>query len=116
MARQIPLKAYTDTYTYSLFLLSIVKHRSSWSSSFICGCNANGFMKENQRVSLYWHSRRFSEGPNRRYYDLVRDTNQAIGTIDTVKASVEDKKKIHQICHPRYCFIHSGYLSYSKTI
>jgi hypothetical protein len=72
MVRQIPLKVYTDTYTYSLFLLSIVKHHSSWSSFFICGCNEKGFMRGIPRRSFYWHSRRFSEGPNRKYHDLVR--------------------------------------------
>jgi hypothetical protein len=66
------LKAYTDTYTHSLLLLSIVNHHSSRSSSFVCGDNENAFMKENQRGSLYWHSHRFSEGPNRKYYALAR--------------------------------------------
>jgi hypothetical protein len=41
MVRQIPLKAYTDNYTYSIFLLSKVNHHSSWSSSFICSNNKN---------------------------------------------------------------------------
>jgi hypothetical protein len=72
MVRQIPLKAYTDTYTYSLFLLSALNHHSSCFSSFICDCNTNGFMKGNQRVSLYWHSRCFSESLGGKYNDLVR--------------------------------------------
>jgi hypothetical protein len=51
--KQIPLETYTDTYTYSLFLLSVVDHRSSWSSSFIYDNNENVFMKRNQRGSFY---------------------------------------------------------------
>jgi hypothetical protein len=56
MVRQITLKAYTDTYTYSLFLVSIVNHHSSWSSSFICDNNENVFIKGKQRdlsIELY---------------------------------------------------------------
>jgi hypothetical protein len=29
---------------------------------------------------LYWHSRRFSEGPKRKYYDLVRSVTQLLST------------------------------------
>jgi hypothetical protein len=64
-------ETYTDTYTYSLSLLSIAKHHSSWFSSFICDNNENVFMKKNQRVSSYWYPRRFSKVPNRKSYDLV---------------------------------------------
>jgi hypothetical protein len=67
MVRQIPLKAYADTYTYSLLLIPIVNYHTSWSSSFISVNNENSFINGNQRVSSYWHPRRFSEGPNRKY-------------------------------------------------
>jgi hypothetical protein len=55
MVRQIPLKAYADTYTYFLFLIPIVNYHSSWSSSFISVNNENSFINGNQRVSSYWH-------------------------------------------------------------
>jgi hypothetical protein len=72
MVRHIPLKAHTDTYTYSLFLLSIVKHHSSWSSSFICDNNENDFIKGDQRGSFYWTLRRFGQSHNRKFYNPVR--------------------------------------------
>jgi hypothetical protein len=53
MVRQIIFEAYADAYTYSLFLLSTVNHRSSWSSSFICDNNENVFMKGNQLLPAY---------------------------------------------------------------
>jgi hypothetical protein len=56
MVRQIPLKVYTDTYTYSLFLvLSTVNHHYSWSSSFICGNNeiSGGLSMEHMSFLLF---------------------------------------------------------------
>jgi hypothetical protein len=71
MVSQISLKAYNDTYKYCLFLLSIVKHHSSWPSSFICDNNENVFMKMNQLRPLYWTLRRFGQGRNQKFYNPV---------------------------------------------
>jgi hypothetical protein len=81
MVRQIPLKVHTDSYTYFLlFLLSIVNHHSSWHQSFICGCNANGFMKGIQLGTFYWHSRRFGQGRNQKLYSSVSSVIELLST------------------------------------
>jgi hypothetical protein len=61
-----------------LLLLSIVNHHSPWSSSCICDKNENDFMKGNQQKSLYWHSRRFNQGRNRKFYNQVRSITELL--------------------------------------
>jgi hypothetical protein len=80
MVSQIPLKAYNDTYNYFLFLLSTVKHHSSWPSSFICDNNENVFMKRNQLRPLYWNLRRFGQGLNQKFYNPVSSVIELLST------------------------------------
>jgi hypothetical protein len=63
-----------------LFLLSIVNHHSSWSSSFICDNNENVFMNGKQLGSLYWNSCRFGEGRNRKFYNFARIVTEMLST------------------------------------
>jgi hypothetical protein len=80
MVIQIPLKVHTDTYTYSLFLISIANHYTSWPSSFICGCNANGFVKGIQQEFFYWNSCRFGQGHNTKFYNPARIVTEMLST------------------------------------
>jgi hypothetical protein len=81
MVRWIPFKVHTDSYTYLLLLLSSsVNHYTSWPSSFICGRNANGFIKGNQPESFYWNSRCFGQGRIRKFYRPARIVMEMLST------------------------------------
>jgi hypothetical protein len=63
-----------------LFLLSIVNHHSSWSSSFICDNNENVFMKGSQRGSIYGNPYRFGQGRNPKFYSSARSVTKMLST------------------------------------
>jgi hypothetical protein len=67
-------------YSPLSLLLSTVNHHSSWSSSFICGDNGNGFVKGIQQEFFYWNSCRFCQGCNRKFYNPARIVTEMLST------------------------------------
>jgi hypothetical protein len=64
------MDTFESTYwwLYLLLLLaSTVNRYTLWPSSFICGCNANNFMKETHQEPLCYNSRRFDQGYNKKF-------------------------------------------------